>query len=122
VRLARPHGAPVTTELVPKQRAGNQQEKIVVNRGVNVTMEKVMSQAKASTRRAIEAGEELDWAERRPRVGIVRVNRQQVNKARRSNRRLAEEHTVATKDERCRHPFSHAADGPACRGRYLTAS
>lgn len=120
--LARPHGAPVTTELVHEQRAGEQQKKIVVNRGVNVAMEKVMSQAKASTRRAIERGEVLDRAEQRQGVGIVRVNCQQVNKARRSNRCLAEEHTVATDDERCRHPFSHAADGPACRGRYPSAS
>jgi hypothetical protein len=122
VCLARPHCAPVTTDLVRKERAGNQQEKIVANRGVNVAVEEVVSQAKASTRRAIEAGEDLDWAERRPGVGVVRVNRQQVNKPRQSKRRLAEENTVATNDERRRHPFSHAADGPACRGRCLPAS
>jgi len=123
VVLARPHGAPMTTELVHEQRAGEKQEKIVVNRGVNVATEKVMSQPKASTRRAIERGEVLDRAERRQGVGIVRVNCQHVNKARRSNRCLTEEHTAAaTNDERCRHPFSHAADGPACRGRYPSAS
>jgi hypothetical protein len=42
VTLARSHGSPVTTELVRKQWAGEQQENIVVNRGVNVAMEKVM--------------------------------------------------------------------------------
>jgi hypothetical protein len=112
----------VTTELVCKQRASNEKEKIVVDGGVDVAVKKVMSQAKASARRAIEAGDGLDRAGRRPGAGIVRVNRQQVNKARRSKRRLAEERTVAPKHERCRHRFSHAADGPACRGRYLSAS
>jgi hypothetical protein len=42
VPLALPHGAPVTTELVHKQRAGQQQENIVVNRSANVAMEKIM--------------------------------------------------------------------------------
>jgi hypothetical protein len=55
VPLARSHSSPVTTELVRKQWAAEKKEDIVVNRGVNVAMEKVVGQAKASTRRAIEA-------------------------------------------------------------------
>jgi hypothetical protein len=42
VALGRLHGAPVTTELVRKQWAGDKQENIVVNRGADVAMEKVV--------------------------------------------------------------------------------
>jgi hypothetical protein len=42
VRFARPHRAPVTAELVRKQRAGEQKKKIVVNRSAEVSMKKVV--------------------------------------------------------------------------------